>query len=78
MAAALSQGARDFVALAVVGDTEEPLVPCGACRQWIVEFAPMMWIIMGNLKGKMRLCRGKELLPLAFTEDYLRKQENDG
>ncbi len=78
MATALAAGARNFAALAIVGDSEDPLVPCGACLQWVLEFAPNMWIVMGNLKGEMRISRGKDLLPLGFTQDYLGKQENDG
>lgn len=35
---AIAAGAREFLALAVVADTNEPISPCGACRQVMAEF----------------------------------------
>ena len=35
---AVSEGKKDFLAIAVVGDREEPLTPCGVCRQVLTEF----------------------------------------
>ncbi len=35
---AIAAGAREFRALAVVADTQEPISPCGACRQVMAEF----------------------------------------
>lgn len=32
---AVSEGYRDFEMIAVYGDTEQPISPCGACRQVI-------------------------------------------
>src|SRR6266550_2216929 len=40
VASAVAAGQREFVAIAVVADTSEPIVPCGACRQFLAEFAP--------------------------------------
>ena len=41
IASAVAAGEREFVAIAVVADTSEPIVPCGACRQFLAEFATM-------------------------------------
>lgn len=39
--AATEEGARSPVlGVAIVTDTDSPTPPCGACRQWIVEWAP--------------------------------------
>ncbi len=39
--AAVSSGRREFLALAVfTADSEEPVPPCGACRQALSEFLP--------------------------------------
>lgn len=64
--------ADDFVALAVVADTEGPCTPCGACRQVFAEFfADDMPIYMGNLEGDIQETTTKELLPYAFSGDVL-------
>ena len=45
----------DFVALALIADTEEPCTPCGACRQVLHELLPSdARIIMANFKGNAR------------------------
>ena len=46
---AISDGIRDFHALAVIADTPQPASPCGSCRQVLVEFNPDMILIMANL-----------------------------
>ena len=68
---AVSEGEKDLVALAVVGDTEGPCSPCGACRQVIAEFR-IPKIIMANLKGNEKTVTLEELLPFAFTSEDLK------
>ena len=63
---AVSEGFKDFVALAVVAETKEPCRPCGSCRQVFVEFNPEMEIIMGNLAGEIECLKARELLPIYF------------
>lgn len=61
-----------FKAIAVVGDTDEPISPCGVCRQVLLELCdPDMPVILGNLKGDMRKTTVSELLPFAFRSDHL-------
>ncbi|MFC5651736.1 cytidine deaminase [Paenibacillus solisilvae] len=56
-----------FQAIAVVGDTEGPITPCGICRQVLAELCtPDMPVIMGNLKGNIKITNVGELLPGAF------------
>ncbi|MDI3547709.1 MAG: cytidine deaminase [Halanaerobiales bacterium] len=64
---AVSEGYRQFEALAVVADSERPISPCGACRQVINEFAEDMPVIMTNLKGDVLELKSSELLPGAFN-----------
>ena len=68
---AVSEGERDFEAIAVVGGKGEALsdlcAPCGVCRQVMAEFcSPDFRVLMGN--GKQITVRTlAELLPLAFS-----------
>lgn len=57
-----------FRCLAVVADTEEPVTPCGVCRQVMHELCPHdMPVILGNLNGRCRTTTVAELLPGAFA-----------
>lgn len=66
VAHALARGERKFVALAVIADFPEPVMPCGICRQVLAEFAPDMPVIMANVKGDRRTMTVRELLPGIF------------
>lgn len=68
---AVSEGERDFVALAVVTDLPRPASPCGICRQVLIEFNPSLPVVMANLQGEYRVERADSLLPLAFTEEAM-------
>ncbi|WP_342598426.1 cytidine deaminase [Psychrobacillus sp. FSL H8-0483] len=75
---AVSEGKKEFSAIAIVGDTEGPISPCGACRQVLAEFCPgNMPVYLTNLKGNVLETTVSELLPGAFTTedlDYAAKQ----
>jgi len=67
---AVADGKRpgQFQAIAVIGDTEGPITPCGVCRQVLVELCtPDMPVIMGNLSGEWTISTVSALLPGAFT-----------
>ena len=63
---AVGAGEREFIALCVVGDTEAPISPCGACRQVMAEFK-VPCIILANLKGDVKEYTLEELLPYGFS-----------
>lgn len=69
---ALSEGEKEFEAIAIVTNTQRPCPPCGACRQVLWEFASNMKIIMANLDGKCTLTTVKELFPHPFDRSRLR------
>lgn len=70
-AACVSTGRRDIVAMAIVGDSDAPTVPCGCCRQFLAEFNPEMRIVMGGATDAVMVMRLDELLPEAFVRGYL-------
>ena len=69
---AVSEGARDFVKVAVVADYERVTPPCGCCRQSLWEFAgPGTRVILANLAGEVRRFNLEDLLPLPFDASFL-------
>ena len=72
---AVSEGTREFTAIAVVGGSGDTLdatcTPCGVCRQVLAEFCePDMPVILGTPE-EMRVMTLGELLPFAFTKKNL-------
>ena len=68
---AISEGEREFDAIAVVTDTETLTPPCGACRQLIWEFCGDVPVVMANLKGKTERVAMRELFPKPFDAGNL-------
>jgi len=72
LAKAVSEGARDFVRLAVIADANRPVPPCGACRQVIFELCGReMEVVMARLDGQFELRKASELLPAPFDQTFL-------
>lgn len=70
---------RSFQAIAIVGDTEGPISPCGVCRQVLLELCgPEMPVILGNLKGDIKETTVGELLPYYFSSVNLHEQQTEG
>lgn len=70
---AVSEGDREIEAVAVVVESDEPVAPCGACRQVIAEFNPDATIVMATADGKKVVTANlKDLLPSPFRGDVLK------
>ena len=68
--AAIAAGCKrgQFTHLAVIGNTDEPIAPCGACRQVMFELGgPKLIVIQANLRGQTTVTTAGDLLPGAFT-----------
>ena len=67
---ALTDGHRDFAAIAVVADAPGGPMPCGACRQLLAEYAPTatVWVADAADVTKSRQFSVAKLLPGAFRE----------
>lgn len=69
---AVSEGEDLLKAIAIVGDTDGPISPCGACRQVLAEFCDENTkIILANLNGDMVETSIDELLPGFFSKKDL-------
>lgn len=63
---AVSEGEREFDAIAVVTGAATPAPPCGACRQVIWEFCGDVPVVLANLQGRVTQERAGKLLPHPF------------
>src|SRR5437588_10515319 len=63
ISSAVAAGQREFVAIAVVADTTEPIMPCGACRQFLAEFSPDLIIVSATVDGNRKIENLSRLLP---------------
>lgn len=69
---ALSEGERDFAAIAIASDDEGFCSPCGACRQIISDFCGEIDIVLINHKKEIKTFKTSEALPFAFTDESLK------
>ncbi len=66
---AVSEGDRDFEAIAVV--TGDGAAPCGTCRQVMREFAPDLTVVISDLEGNYQILTLSDLLPYSFGPENL-------
>lgn len=72
---AISEGEHKIEALAVIADTEEPVSPCGACRQVLSEFCTGdTKIYLANLHGDIEEWTMEQLLPGSFKSSDMNKK----
>ena len=64
---ALAAGERDFTAIAVVTQSEEPGTPCGPCRQLMWEYCGDIDVILANLGGQRIDYKLSTLFPHPFS-----------
>lgn len=71
---AVSEGKREFAAIAIAGDKKEYLAPCGVCRQVMNEFcdAGQFKIILARSKTEYEIYTLEELLPKSFSKSSLK------
>jgi cytidine deaminase len=75
---AISEGEQKIIALAIIADTENPVFPCGACRQVMSEFCSAdSTIYLANLSGLVEEWKLKDLLPGAFKGSDMNKAKGD-
>ena len=68
---AVSEGLREFEAMAVVADSPRLTAPCGPCRQILWEFCGDIAVRLQDLHGRSRTLRVSKLLPLPFDRRNL-------
>jgi cytidine deaminase len=68
---ALSEGEKNFKAVAIASDYEGYCPPCGACRQVIMDLCGDIDIIMVNHQNELKIIKASGMLPHAFGSDKL-------
>jgi len=66
VSAAVCGGAREFTKLVVITDEQEPVMPCGLCRQVLLEFSPQLEVVAVGATGQIRKATLSALLPDGF------------
>ncbi|MFZ0455216.1 MAG: cytidine deaminase [Ignavibacteriaceae bacterium] len=69
---AISEGEREFRAIAIASDDPDFCPPCGACRQVMNDLCGNIDIIMINHQNEIKQLKLSELLPFAFGDDNLK------
>jgi len=64
---ALAAGEREFDAIVVITQSDEPGTPCGPCRQLMWEYCGDIEVALTNLTGKRIDYKLSELFPHPFS-----------
>ncbi len=73
---AVSEGEREFEAIAVISSADDFVTPCGVCRQRIFEFGEKITVICAKNIDEYLVYGIDELLPRGFNHDTLIKGSN--
>lgn len=69
---AVSEGYTKLQMIAIVTEKDEESYPCGACRQVLLQFNPLMTVVMTSTTNKKRTMKLGDLLPHPFYPKQLR------
>jgi cytidine deaminase len=72
---AVTEGEREFDAIAVTSDSDSLTWPCGVCRQALMEFSPHMDVIASDSTLKNESTKLEALLPHAFSAQDMENQK---
>ena len=71
IAAMIAGGEGEIAEVAVIGDAELPVPPCGGCRQKLAEFAkPEVEVTMVSTTGVTKTVTVGDLLPGSFSNEH--------
>jgi len=64
---AISEGERNFKAIAIASDLDGFCSPCGACRQVILDQCGEIDIVLVNKNSETKIYKTSEMFPHAFS-----------
>lgn len=68
---AVSEGVREFEAIAITSDVDGYTYPCGVCRQVMREFSTELKIIIANTEDEYKEYTLDEIFPFGFGPEDL-------
>ncbi len=74
--AAVTAGERQFELLALAGDDNAQIVPCGACLQVLAEFSPQLLLLLPDTHHTYKEINLQQLLSTPFCLNKNLKGEN--
>jgi cytidine deaminase len=63
LGSAVASGVRSFKAIAIAGPENNFLLPCGSCRQRLIEFSPNLEVLAAKKNGDVERHKLSDLLP---------------
>lgn len=72
---AISEGKRNFEAIAITSDGRGVTPPCGACRQVLWDLAGNITVILASNTGKPTVLKLESLLPIPFESKRLQTRK---
>ncbi len=70
LGAAITNGEREFETIvAINGENNKVISPCGNCRQMLVDYMPMCNVIIEDNNQLIKV-RAKDLIPYAYHTQY--------
>ena len=67
---AVSEGYMRFRAIAIAANSDDYCVPCGTCRQILMEFSPDMEVLCANKNGAYVSYKLSDMLAPAFRLEH--------
>ena len=71
VAAAVSNGHREFKRIAIISEGSSYCFPCGVCRQMLNEFAPELELLCARADGRYVSYPLTSLLPMSFGKEHM-------
>jgi cytidine deaminase len=71
LGAAVASAAGTPVRLFLCSDADEPVAPCGMCRQALAELAPDLEVVGEGRSGERAVWSLRDLLPARFAADSM-------
>ena len=65
---AVARGHAPMIRIAIVSETLRPVLPCGACRQVLFEYAPGLLVVLERAHGSPEEVTLRDLLPRPFSD----------